>query len=611
VADVLSDPEGDLKDIQIALDPNSNELIVYTVGPVRTAEGTVGAALVGTYLAHEIDAIQEVAVTDITLFDQQGDVIVSTLVPDKQEAAEVFQIFTPERFQQVIEQGDKVTLLDEVEGVAEAGDQEVEARGQNYRLAYAPFILRDRVYGVYAVALPTNFITDTNNQSRLWLSLIFTLGVMAVLVIGYAISQRIIRPIIRLVQTSQDIAHGNLDRRTGLKGEDEIGILASTFDEMTSELQKKTIALREEASKLNAILNSIADGVIVQDLEGNIITTNPAAEAIIATIGDDFVHNQSQIEKDESDPEQGEDEPLQMLSHLTGLEFREARRFEFERRVLSALSAPVVTSDGEQLGSVVVLRDITREVEAERLKDDFITSMSHELRTPPTAIKGYNDLLKMMASKKLSERELGFIEAIDQNVTDLLNIIQQMLDLSQIDAGTLGIDQETKNLIQIIAAEAEYWSEQMEKKGLSFGVHLSDMPIWIEGDEDRLTQVIRNLLSNAYNYTLSGGRVEIRVKEVGDQVRVDVKDTGVGISEENQRFLFTRFFRAIHEESTFEVSGAGLGLYMSRAIIEAHGGKMWLEESELLHGSTFSFALPVVEQAPADPEEEFVKVVET
>ncbi|MBN1219675.1 MAG: HAMP domain-containing protein [Anaerolineae bacterium] len=611
VANVLSDPEGDLKEVQIAQDPNSNELIIYTIGPIRTAEGTVGAVLVGTYLKHEVELIRELALADVTLFNEQGQVVMTTLVLDRVEAAEVFQDFTPDLFQKIVKLGKDVTLLDDIEGVTEGTGQDVETRGKNYRLAYAPFMLRNRVYGVYSVALPTNFITDTNNTSRLWLSFIFTGGVIAVLVIGYLISQRITGPVVRLAHTAQDIAKGNLDQRTGLKQDDEIGILASTFDEMTAELQKKTAALREEASKLTAILNSIADGVIVQDLEGNIITTNPAAEEILAAIGGNLIHPQSQEEIGEASSEQSEGQSAQLLTRLTGLEFHESRRFEMERRVLSALSAPVVTLDGEQLGSVVVLRDITREVEAERLKDDFITSMSHELRTPPTAIKGYNDLLKMLTADKLTERELSFIDAIDQNVTDLLNIIQQMLDLSQIDAGTLGIDQERENLIDIIETEAGQWSAQMEEKELRLRVHLPNTPIWIEGDEERLGQVMHNILSNAYNYTRPGGTVEIWLKQDNGNVRVDVKDTGVGISEEDQRFLFTRFFRAIHEESTFEVSGAGLGLYMSRAIIEAHGGKMWLEESQLHQGSTFSFTLPVMAQTPAELAEDFVKVVES
>jgi signal transduction histidine kinase len=519
-------------------------------------------------------------------------------VPNQVEAQEVFRAFTPARYQQVIAQND-VTLLDEIQGPDETAN-DVQARGQTYRLAYAPFLLRDRIYGVYAVALPTNFITDTNDQSRNVLALIFSAGVVMVIGIGYLVSQRIIRPIIRLVQTSQAIARGDLDQRTGLAQEDEIGILATTFDDMTSELQRLLKVQREEASKLNAILSSIADGVIVQDLQGHTVIMNPAAEAILQAMEGDISFTPPPVEE-KTTPGREQEAPL--LTHLTGLEFHETRRFEAGQRTLSALSAPVMTADKEQIGSVVVLRDITREVESERLKDDFITHVSHELRTPLTAIKGYNDLLRMTGANKLDERQLGFIETVDKNVADLLQLIQEMLDLSQISAGTLGIDHEPINLSELIDAEVEKWVEKMGERELAFTVSLPDEPVWVEGDWNRLSLVVHNLLRNAYDYTLPGGQVEVWLKQENGRSQMDVKDTGVGVAAEQQRFLFTRFFRAIHAESTYEVSGAGLGLYISKAIIEAHQGEMWME-SKLNEGSTFSFALPSIKPALDPPKNE-------
>ncbi|NJN94683.1 MAG: cell wall metabolism sensor histidine kinase WalK [Anaerolineales bacterium] len=528
--------------------------------------------------------------------------IYSTLVPNKTEAQGVFKVFTPTRYQEVIKQ-DTVTFLDEVAGPNGPEVLDVQARGQIYRLAYAPFVLRNRIYGVYAVALPTSFITETNDQNRNVLALIFSGGVVLVLVIGYTVSQRIIRPIVRLVQTSQAIARGDLDQRTGLVQGDEIGILAATFDNMTDELQRLLRVQREEASKLNAILSSIADGVIVQDDEGNTVIMNPAAESILEAVGGDFRYASPVPSADET-------QASPLLNHLTGLEFHETRRFEAGQRVLSALSAPVLTTDKEQLGSVVVLRDITREVESERLKDDFITSMSHELRTPLTAIKGYNELLRMTAGDKLDARQLSFIETVDKNVGDLLQLIQEMLDLSQINAGTLGIDQEPVNLAELITTESKNWAPKMEERELTFAVHVPDEPVWVEGDKSRLTRVVHNLIRNAHDYTLPGGQIEVRLKRENGRGQAEFIDTGVGIAPEQQRFLFTRFFRAIHAESTFEVSGAGLGLYISKAIIEAHQGEIWLE-SKLNQGSTFAFALPIIKPADNAVETEPIEYVNT
>ncbi len=599
VSQVLSDPTGRVKEVQLARDPVSDELIIYTVGPVLDSDGKiVGAVLVGTYLEKEIARLRSLALADITLFDETGAVVVTTFPLNQTEAAELFSFFTPIRYQEIVSQPN-TTLLDEV-----GGPDNENTGGQTYRLAYAPFMLRDRVYGVYAVALPTNFITDTNNQSRTNLALIFSAGVVAVFWIGYAVSRRIIQPVIQLVQTSQAIAEGDLNRRTGVKSEDEIGTLAETFDHMTGQLQRLLKIQQEEASKLNAILNSIADGVIVQDSTGQILVKNPAAETILETMEEDFSYVHLQQTQDEVPPFPDSALASHWLSSLTGLEFHETQRFEVGQRVLSALSAPVLTPDGEQLGSVVVLRDITREVESERLKDDFITSVSHELRTPLTAIKGYNELLRMTAADKLDKQQLQFIDTIEENVADLLNVIQQMLDLSQIDAGELGIDQEPVDLSDLLETEAQQWQEKMSTKNLSFSTDLSDEPVWVEGDEDRLSRVIHNLLSNAHAYTLPGGEVKVSLKQEDGYAQVDVKDTGVGISTEDQRFLFKRFFRAIHEESTYEVSGAGLGLYVSKAIIEAHqGGKIWVE-TELNQGSTFSFALPLIDPAKLEGETE-------
>ncbi|MFN8458356.1 MAG: ATP-binding protein [Anaerolineae bacterium] len=604
---VLSGANQGAKEVQIARDPNSNELIIYTIGPIQTSNGIVGATLVGTYLKKEIDAIHNLALADVTLFDDTGKVVHSTLVPDNTEAQNVFKIFTPERYQQVIK-AKGVTLLDEILGPDGAAvTQDVQARGRNYRLAYAPFLLRNQIYGVYAVALPTNFITETNDQNRNILAAIFAGGVVLVFGIGYLVSQRIIQPIIRLVQTSQAIAKGDLDQRSGLKQPDEIGILAHTFDTMTAELQRLLKMQREEASRLTAILSSIADGVVVQDMSGRIVTLNPAAERILKTLENDLTLAPEQLTGAAALPE-SDDLDATLLNRLTGLDFHETRRFEVNQQTFSALSAPVLTPDQDQLGSVVVLRDITREVESEKLKDDFITSMSHELRTPLTAIKGYNHLLRLTSAGKLDERQLGFIETIERNIGELEQLIQQMLDLSQIYAGSLGIDQEPVNFSELIESEADKWLPKLEERELSLSVHLPKQQVWIDGDRNRLAWVLDNLLQNAHDYTLPGGNIELWVKAEDGVIHTDVKDTGVGIAPKDQRFLFTRFFRAIHADGTFEVSGAGLGLYISKAIVEAHQGQIWMAHSELNQGSIFSFTLPLLKVSPIELEDMLLDV---
>ncbi|MEW5957278.1 MAG: HAMP domain-containing sensor histidine kinase [Chloroflexota bacterium] len=245
-----------------------------------------------------------------------------------------------------------------------------------------------------------------------------------------------------------------------------------------------------------------------------------------------------------------------------------------------------------QTSRTVAVDDFNRRADPKR--DDFITNVSHELRTPLTAIKGYSELLRMTASDKLDEEQLQFVDAIEENVTDLLTVIQQTLDLFQIEAGTLGIDRELINLAELIQVETQHWRDKMAKKNLTFTIKLADEAVWIEGDWNRLTWVVNNLLGNAYAYTPSGGKVQLLLTQEQGYARVEVKDTGVGIGKEDQRFLFERFFRGIARENTGDVPGSGLGLYVSKAIIEAHEkGKIWVE-TELNRGSTFSFSLPLI-----------------
>ena len=172
----------------------------------------------------------------------------------------------------------------------------------------------------------------------------------------------------------------------------------------------------------------------------------------------------------------------------------------------------------------------------------------------------------------------------------MLHHINKLIDIAQIQAGALWLDRKAVNLLEVTEQVIENWREQLESKGLALEVSLPEVDLWIEGDPQRLSWAIDNLLNNAYSYTIAG-RVEVVLSQKGEEARLDVVDTGIGVAAANQPYLFTRFFRAGHDE-TYDVAGVGLGLYITRSLIEAHGGRAWAE-SELGVGSTFSLALPL------------------
>jgi len=592
---VLDGRVDDLGEKRVLLSQTPYGLMVFTIGPVYKEGERIGAAMVGTYISEMLVELTESAVAKVSLYDQYGTVVDTTL-GGGQEAIALALRESPAQYEQVMK------LLAESPNryqavVAESEDQvtlrQVDILGQQYVLAFGDWRLRDQSFGLFSVALPSNFIVSTAATSRRVLSLVFAVATVTVISVGYIVARRIIHPLNRLVETSVAVAAGDLEQRTGIQRGDEIGSLASSFDAMTEKLAARNRELVEQASKLEAILNSIADGVIVLDMGDNIITSNPAAQQVLTDMASNI--RIGPLREPSSALYRDIDEAPELDRLPAPDMLQKPQRYRVGGRVLSALAAPVLAPDGDQLGTVVVLRDISREVEAEHLKDEFITNISHELRTPLTAIKGYTDLLILTADGSLDERRMEFVQTIGDNTNQLLHHINTLIDISQIQAGNLGLEKDRLRFSELVGEVVEKWREPLEIKGLALRVRLSGGSLWVQGDRDRLIWAIDIYLSNAYNYTLPGGRVEVRVFEEDNQARVDVVDTGVGVAAADHVYLFTRFFRA-HNELTFSVRGVGLGLFITRSIIELHGGGVWAG-SELGVGSTFSIALPLMDDS--------------
>ncbi len=542
--------------------------VFYTGGPVKQDDRVVGAVLLGTYLDDFLADVKQEVLADITFYSNNGEVLATTLPGGEEQIGELLQV-SPAFCQSIIARHDE-TLR-----------RSITLYGRSYWMVYGPLQIRGTLLGIFSAALPTNFIVQKAATSRLQFGLLFTSAMVLVFIIGYLISRRIIVPIMRLVQTSRAVAAGDLSQQTGIRSSDEIGTLASTFDQMTRKLRERTRELEEEASKIRAILESIADGVIVEDKEGRIIMMNPAAERILGSMSEDFLVS-----------------PIRELPPVQGSESSSLssgdRRFEASGRVVSAREAPVVTQDGVELGKVMVFRDITREVEVDRLKDEFIENVSHELRTPLTSIKGHIDLLELTAKDKLNERQRKSLRYISERSSQLVAMIGELLDMTDIAAGTLGLDLSPTSLDELILEVIESLQERIEEKQLTAIAQLPEDLPQVSVDRDRIKRVLYNLISNSCNYTMPGGRITVTTYVNGDKVRVDVEDNGIGISKADQARLFTRFFRG-REMPHDDVRGAGLGLYMAKALIEAHGERIWLERSTPGEGSVFSFTLPIAE----------------
>jgi PAS domain S-box-containing protein len=352
---------------------------------------------------------------------------------------------------------------------------------------------------------------------------------------------------------------------------------------------------QEQATERQAILTSIADGVVVNNTEGNIILVNPAAERILGVSGKELL-SQGFNDLFSVFDAKGEEEAVSAMEMLLDTSVPEAAKsykinLESDGRIIHALLSPVLSVRGDILGAVTIFRDVTKEVEADRAKSEFVSTVSHELRTPMTAIKGYTDLLHAGAAGPINAEQKRFLTTIKNNTDRLTALINDLLDISRMETGRLRFEPRPLQLgdviadvVNVLAGPAE---ERHQRLAYEIGAGLPD----VMGDRDRLNQVLTNLVGNAIRYTPDGGEIEVRAYAVERAVRVDVRDTGIGIADEDMAHLFERFYRADHP-LVQETRGTGLGLSIVKMFVEMHGGRIWVE-SEPGKGSTFTFILPI------------------
>ncbi len=262
-----------------------------------------------------------------------------------------------------------------------------------------------------------------------------------------------------------------------------------------------------------------------------------------------------------------------------------------ERRDLQFFSAPVAAADGVLFGRLYVLRDVTRERAVDRLKTEFVSLVSHELRTPLTSIKGYIDLLAAGEAGSLNADQLEFLDIVKSNADRLVGLINDLLDISRIEAGKMDLRQGPVALVPILRGVAAAQRLQIEAKRQTLTLDLPNVLPVAPGDADRLTQVFTNLLSNASKYTPTEGAIRVSASVDAGYVHVNVTDSGIGMSPEELDQLFTRFFRASNR-LVQDAGGSGLGLAISRSLVELHGGEIRVRSASG-SGSTFSVLLPL------------------
>lgn len=422
------------------------------------------------------------------------------------------------------------------------------------------------------------------------------IGSLALLFLSaYLVSESLASGIKKLRRSAEQIERGEILTVPPIKSGDEIESLSHSFSSMVDKLIQRENQLKKDKQEIETLLQSLTDGVIALDQNNNIIALNKAAEKITGILAinvlgreiDDVLNVYQENtrvlfrtffkEQKANDKGAKNDENLQ-IENINGT------------RIAVALTTDKIIFKNQQIGAIITFHDVSKERELEEMKLDFVSMAAHELRTPLTTIKGYLSVLKDEGMQLTKEQET-FMQRISIASDQLSSLVENLLNITKIEQGVMNRNIQAVDWLSLVNGVVDLLRERATQKGVMLNVNQPSSILRVSADSMRITEVVTNLLANAITYTPQGGEVTIRFEQQDNQVITHITDTGEGIPKEALPHLFTKFFRVAGPLEKGS-KGTGLGLYIAKAIVQMHDGKIWVN-SELGKGSTFSFSLPV------------------
>ncbi|PFO03099.1 cell wall metabolism sensor histidine kinase WalK [Bacillus sp. AFS076308] len=400
--------------------------------------------------------------------------------------------------------------------------------------------------------------------------------------LGILLAQTITRPIADMKKQALAMAKGNFSRKVKVYGQDEIGTLAITFNHLTKKLQEAQAGTEGERRKLSSVLSYMTDGVIATDRKGRVILINdPAAEML--NVSRETVLSQPIVELLDLDDTNTFEDLLEEKDSLI-LDYST----KAERYILRANFSVIQKETGFVNGLIAVLHDITEQEKIDAERREFVANVSHELRTPLTTMRSY---LEALADGAWQDSEIApnFLEVTRTETERMIRLVNDLLQLSKMDSTDYKLTKEWVNFVDFYNNIIDRL-EMSKEQNVTFKRKLPKQAIFVEVDEDKMTQVLYNIISNALKYSPEGGQVTFSIKEKEDKIIVSVSDQGVGIPKENIGKIFDRFYR-VDKARTRKLGGTGLGLAIAQEMVKAHGGSIWAT-SEEGKGTKISFSLP-------------------
>ncbi|AWI14046.1 hypothetical protein B4064_1724 [Caldibacillus thermoamylovorans] len=401
-------------------------------------------------------------------------------------------------------------------------------------------------------------------------------------IVAVIIAQTITRPITDMKKQAQAMARGNYSRKVKVYGHDEIGQLAITFNNLSKKLQDEQAKTDSEKRKLSSILKFMTDGVISTDRKGRIILINEAAEQMLNVTRETVISENIIDVLELGDKYSLKDLTQEQNSVILDLSTNAVP-------LIVRVNFSIIQKEtGIMNGLIVVLHDITEQEKIERERREFVANVSHELRTPLTTMRSY---LEALTEGAWMDKDIApqFLKVTQNETERMIRLVNDLLVLSKMDSKDYQLRKEWINFPKFLDHIIDRF-EMAKEKNVHFSRDYLNEPILVEIDQDKITQVLDNIISNALKYSPSGGTITVKLVVFHDSLEVKISDQGVGIPKQNLHRIFDRFYR-VDKARARHIGGTGLGLAIAKEMVEAHNGHIWATSIEG-KGTTIHFTLP-------------------
>ena len=436
----------------------------------------------------------------------------------------------------------------------------------------------ETAYIIYTRLDASDMQTSLNETTK---TIIIAVAMALVLaaIMGYVFAQTLTGPILALTKGAKSLAEGDMSQSLKVRSTDEIGQLTSSFNYMAEELAKNMSEISREKNRLEILLHNMSDGVISFDKDGNLMLANAAAATMLHEekmdmTFTDFIRKfdiNSGVYLDMGN------EPSKKVTFPVGKQF------------INANFTPYYDKKGKMEGLVVVLQDITEQKKLDDMRKEFVANVSHELRTPLTTVKSYTETLLDGA---MEEKELAteFLTIINSEADRMAFLVRDLLQLTRFDNKQVRLDMTEIEMNDFLNMTVRQNKIHAEAKNQQLSFRPYEHMVVVHGDRDRVGQVVNNIVTNAIKYSLEQATIRIFITEDEKYFKINVKDTGMGISREDLPRIFERFYR-VDKARSRAMGGTGLGLAIAKEIMETHGGKL-TAESEYGKGTTMTMWFP-------------------